>query len=223
MPGAGGAFLTKTILFARQSGPASVMRSVKRITAERCCGLVIDVQAFFLSQVKASQRAMLKTNLTNLIRLLNYFQIPVVATLERPLEYKGGLPKEIEKHLTGEHPFEKNFFDLTKESEIKNHLASLKKQQMIVAGCETDVCVLQSCLGLIALGYEVFVVEELIFSSARNVASAIERMKNAGAVFLTYKTLYYELIEAVEDGRHSEKTIKALGPFPDDIPDVARG
>jgi nicotinamidase-related amidase len=221
MPGAGGAFPAKTILFARQWGPGGVMQSVKRIYAERCCGLVIDVQDFFLAQVKARQRAALKSNLANLIRLLNYFHIPIVATLERTLEYKGGLPKEIAKHLGGAGTFEKNFFDLTKEKEIKNHLARLKRRQMIVAGCETDVCVLQSCLGLIALGYEVFVVEELTFSSARNVASAVERMKNAGAVFLTYKTLYYELIEAVDGGHQGEKMRKALGRFPDDIPDIA--
>jgi nicotinamidase-related amidase len=67
-----------------------------------------------------------------------------------------------------------------------------------VAGCETDVCVLQSCLGLLDLGYEVYVVEELLFSSSHDVHSAIARMKGEGIVFMTYKTLYYELAERVE-------------------------
>jgi nicotinamidase-related amidase len=87
---------------------------------------------------------------------------------------------------------------------------------MIVAGCETDVCVLQSCLGLLSLGYEVFVVEELIFSSARNVAAAIERMKAGGVVFISYKTLYYELLESVDGPK-----FKSLEEFPDDLPDAA--
>jgi len=46
-------------------------------------------------------------------------------------------------------------------------------------------------------------------------------MKAEGAIFLTYKSLYYELIEAVEGGRHTEKILKAFGPFPDDLPDSA--
>jgi nicotinamidase-related amidase len=97
----------------------------------------------------------------------------------------------------------------------------LQKNQVIVAGCETDVCVLQSCLGLLALDYEVYVVEDLLFSSSRNVDSAIARMKAEGAVFLTYKTLYYELIEAVAGDRHADNMLESFGPFPDDLPDCA--
>jgi nicotinamidase-related amidase len=76
------------------------------------------------------------------------------------------------------------------------------------------VCVLQSCLGLLDLGYEVYVVEDLLFSGSPNVEAAVARMKGAGAIFLTYKTLYYELTESVDGG-------ETFGPFPDDLPDAA--
>jgi hypothetical protein len=79
--------------------------------------------------------------------------------------------------------------------------------------------VLQSCLGLLSLCYEVYVMEELIFSSSPNADAAIARMKAEGVVFSTYKTLYYELIEAVEGGRHTEKLLEDYGPFPNDLPD----
>jgi nicotinamidase-related amidase len=196
------------------------MTAVKRIAADRCCGVIIDLQGFFLSQVDKRLGSKIKTNTGNLVRLLNYFRIPIVVTLERPVDFKGFLPKEIGKHL-GDHAqtFEKNFFDLCKDTKIKAHLARLKRRQAIVAGCETDVCVLQSCLGLLTLGYEVYVMEELIFSSSPNAGAAIARLKAEGVVFSTYKTLYYELIEAVEGGRHTEKLLEDFGPFPDDLPD----
>ena len=198
------------------------MTAAKRIASDRCCGVIIDLQGFFLAQVDKRLRSRIKTNTTNLVRLLNYFQIPIVATLERPLEIKGTLPKEIGKHLGDRaRTFEKDFFDLCKEKKIKAHIAGLKKQQAIVAGCETDVCVLQSCLGLLSLGYEVYVIEELIFSSSRNTDAAITRMKTEGAVFTSYKTLFYELIETVGGDRHTDKIVKALGPFPDDLPDTS--
>jgi hypothetical protein len=44
-------------------------------------------------------------------------------------------------------------------------------------------------------------------------------MQANGTVILTYKSLYYELVAAVEGGRHVEKMIATLGPFPEDIPD----
>ena len=167
-------------------------------------------------------RSKLETNIKNFARLLGYFRVPMVATLERPVDQKGALPKEIAKHLREDAKiFEKDFFDLTKEKKIADYIARLKNKQVIVAGCETDVCVLQSCLGLLALGYDVYVVEELVFSSSRNVDAAIARMKAAGAVFLTYKSLYYELVEAVDGARHSEKVVATFGPFPADLPDAA--
>ena len=197
------------------------MPSVKRIVPNQCCGVIVDVQAFFLSQLDKRLRARIEANTANLVRLLGWLQIPVVATLERPVDEKGTLPRAIGKHLgDGAATFEKDFFDLCKEKAIKDHLAGLKKKQIIIAGCETDVCVLQSCLGLLNLGYQVFVVEELLFSSAREVSSAIARMKAEGAVLLSYKTLYFELIEAVGGSRHAEKLWRKFGPFPD-IPEQA--
>jgi isochorismate hydrolase len=194
----------------------------KRIAVDRCWGLIIDVQEFFLSQIDTSLRSKLETNLANFARLLGYFRVPMVATLERPVDQKGALPSEIAKHVSGNAKiFEKDFFDLTKEKKIADYIARLKKKQVIVAGCETDVCVLQSCVGLLGLGYDVYVVEELVFSLSWNVDAAIARMKAAGAVFLTYKSLYYELIEAVDGGRHGEKVLATFGPFPADLPDAA--
>lgn len=198
------------------------MTAVKRIASDRCCGVIIDLQGFFLAQVDKRLRSRIKTNTSNLVRLLNYFQIPIVVTHERPVDIKGSLPKDIGKHLGNRaRTFEKDFFDLCKEKKIKAHIAGLKKQQVIVAGCETDVCVLQSCLGLLSLGYEVYVIEELIFSSSRNVDAAIARMKGEGAVVTSYKSLFYDLIEAVGSDPHTDKIFKTLGPFPDDLPDTA--
>lgn len=170
----------------------------QRIVADRCCSLIVDVQSHFLSQVDRARRGPLIAGTANLVRLLAHFGIPLVVTLERPLESKGTLPREIAAHLgTGAQTFEKDYFDLSAEETIAHHLKRLKRPQMILAGCETDVCILQSCLGLIERGYEVFVVEDLLFSSSPDVAAAVSRMQAAGAVFLTYKTLYYELVRSV--------------------------
>ena len=157
----------------------------KRIVLDQCCGVIIDVQEFFLAQLPKRRRAAIETNTRNFATLLGYLRIPIVVTIERPLDAKGNAGLDT----------------------------------IIITGGETDVCVLQSCLGLLGLGFEVFVVEELIFSGARNVESALARMKDEGAVFLTYKTLYYELFRAVEGNPRT--SIDRLGPYPEDLPDIA--
>jgi nicotinamidase-related amidase len=204
---------------ARDGGAAMT----RRIVSDRCFGAVIDVQDFFLAQLgNRTLRAKIETNLLSFARLLGYFRIPIVATLERPVFRKGRLPQRLKKLGDMAELFEKDFFDLTREKKIRDHISGLKRPQALVAGCETDVCVLQSCLGLLDLGHEVFVVEDLLFSSSRDVDAAITRMQAAGAVLISYKTLFYELVEAVEGGRHAEKVIATYGPFPGDLPDAAR-
>jgi nicotinamidase-related amidase len=196
---------------------------VKRIVSDRCFGAIIDVQDFFLAQLgNRTLRTKIESNLLSFARLLGHFRIPMIATLERPVLRKGRLPQRLAKLCDTAQLFEKDSFDLTKEKRIREHLSGLSRTQALLAGCETDVCVLQSCLGLLDLGHEVFVVEDLLFSSSRNVEAAIARMKAAGAVFLSYKTLFYELVEAVEGGRHAERMIATYGPFPEDLPDATR-
>jgi nicotinamidase-related amidase len=196
----------------------------KRLALAHCCGIIVDLQQHFLAQLDEPLRANIEASTANLVRLLGYFRIPIVATRERPLAGKGALPRAIERRLRGydlAETFEKDFFDLTKETAIRDHIAGLQKTQMIVAGCETDVCVLQSCLGLRNLGYQVYLVEDLLFSSSRNVDAAIARMRAEGAVPLTYKSLTYELLEAVEESRHRKDIAERFGSFPDDLPDSA--
>src|SRR6516165_10708194 len=104
------------------------MTMVKRIAVDRGWGLIIDVQEFFLSQIDTSLRSKLETNIENFARLLGYFRVPMVATLERPVDQKGALPSEIAKHVSGNAKIlEKDFFDLTKEKDCGSHCAPEKE------------------------------------------------------------------------------------------------
>ena len=198
------------------------MTGTKRILSDQCCGAIIDYQDYFLAQLEPRSRARLSRNMGSFGRLLAYMRIPTIFTLERPVDRKGAVPAGIKATLGSTTKlFEKSFFDLTKEKPIRTYLKRLKKKQIVVAGCETDVCVLQSCLGLLDLGFDVFAVEELLFSSASRTDAAVERLKGAGVIFVSYKTLFFELTEAVADGPHADKMIARLGAFPDDIPEDA--
>ena len=133
------------------------MKAVKRIVADQCCGVIIDLQGFFLAQVDKRLRSRIKTNTGNFVRLLNYFQIPIVVTLERPVERQGNPAERNRPDIWATaRRLSKKTSSTCKDKKIKGHLAGLKRRQVIVAGCETDVCVLQSCLGLLGLGYEVY-------------------------------------------------------------------
>ena len=75
---------------------------------------------------------------------------------------------------------------------------------VVVAGAETDVCVMQSCFGLLEMGFEVFLLEDCVFSNEANVGPALRRMQQAGVVPTTFKTYFYEMEVGV--GRERERS-----------------
>ena len=101
----------------------------RRIAHDQCFGAIIDVQDFFLDQVDKGLRAKLKTRIKQFARLLGHFRMPIVVTLERSIDRKGRLPKEIKKHLgDAAEIFEKDFFDLTKEDDIAAHIRTAEEE-----------------------------------------------------------------------------------------------
>lgn len=196
-------------------------RTLRRLDAAQAHAILIDVQNFFLSQLTEIERSKIISGSRSLVSLMKFLKIPVLATLERPVELKGPLPDEIQSLFSGPDNvvLEKEFFDLTKHREIAQHLRESRRTQVIVCGSETDVCVLQSCLGLIDQGFEVFVIEDLLFTSSIDASSAIARLRQEGVVVLTYKTLFHELLQAIEGGSHRAKLNQSNGGFPDKLPD----
>ena len=156
--------------------------------------LIIDVQTFFLDGWMDGASEPLLVRLELLLGIAAVYDVPVAFTFEQPVEKKGWLPERLEPFAPeGALRLTKNTFNCCGEPEIVDALAALGKRQFAVAGGETDVCVLQSVLGMLGAGYEVFLLEDALFSSEPNVGPALRRMEQAGAIPSTVKTLNYEL------------------------------
>ena len=68
------------------------------------------------------------------------------------------------------------------------------KKVVIVAGIETHVCVLQTCMDLLEAGLEVVLVTDCCTSRKQNDTDvAITRLVQAGVIPTTYESLLFEL------------------------------
>ena len=160
--------------------------------------ILIDAQPFFVDLMYGPQEPVLARQ-EHLLLLADQFDIPCIATFEHPVEHNGWLPERLERVFPADgQRFIKHTFNLCHEPEIRQAVRDLGVEQIIVAGAETDVCVLQSVLGLIEMGYQVFLVEDCLFTAEPNDRPALRRMEHAGAIPLTYKTLHYELKVSVD-------------------------
>ncbi len=85
----------------------------------------------------------------------------------------------------------------------------MAREQVIVCGMETHVCVLQTVLGLLALGKQVFVVEDACDSrTPASKAAGLARMRAAGAQVVTREMVLFELMGSAGHPlfRHISKT-----------------
>ena len=197
---------------------------MKRVDPESIGLLLIDVQPFFLEGWMAGAFEPFMARTEHLLGLATAYRLPVIATFEQPVEKKGWLPDRLEPWfpLTAQK-LTKQTFDCTGEQEIREAIAAVGVTQFAVAGGETDVCVLQSVLGVLDMGYEVFLLEDALFSEEPNTGPALRRMELAGAIPSTVKTLHYEFRQSVAAPKTKDLLAVAgsetMMRDPEDLPD----
>ena len=158
--------------------------------------ILIDLQQQFTEGCADDVQSKL-SRIKQLILLAKYLGIPLLATLEVPLDRKGSLIDSLKDGFPAPpsgHVMTKVSYDLCGEESIRTSILETGRAQCVVVGAETDVCVMQSVLGLLRLGLDVFVIEDCLLSSETSVESSLRRMSNGGAILTTWKSLYYELV-----------------------------
>lgn len=185
--------------------------------------LLVDAQTTFLDAMHGSPGPVL-IRLERLLKFAQLLELPVIATVERPVADKGGLPAPLREAMPDNAAtFEKSTFDAMSETTIRAAVGSTGRRHIAVAGAETDVCVLLTVLALRAEGYDVFLLRDCVCSSTQDVDPALERMGGAGAIPTTLKTFCYELTGAVQDAwpqawRERLAERPDLFPPPEDLP-----
>ncbi|HEY52256.1 MAG TPA: isochorismatase family protein [Caldilineae bacterium] len=177
--------------------------SIARIERSQIGLLLIDVQPAFLEYAfsgKDEQEESLLVRLEHFLMLADWMDLPLVATFEKPVSENGELPDRLEAVFPAKgQKFTKNYFGCMTEPDIAGAIKELQVEQIAVAGAETDVCVMQSVLGLLQAGYQVFLLEDCLFTSESQPAPALRRMVQAGAIPCTLKAMAYELVRCVDD------------------------
>lgn len=73
------------------------------------------------------------------------------------------------------------------------------RPEIVIAGCEAHVCLLQTALGLLARGFELRVVENACGSRrASDKRAAMDRLRQAGATIVTPEMVIFEWLGSCE-------------------------
>jgi nicotinamidase-related amidase len=164
--------------------------------------LIIDVQGK-LARVMDNEE-MLFENLQKLIKGAKILGIPILWTEQNP-EGLGPTIPEVANLLSGIKPISKLSFSCCGNERFTEALRALNRKQVLLAGIEAHVCIYQTAVDLIDLGYEVQVVTDAISSRTKaNKGIALEKMKKAGASLTSMETALFELLKVAEGPKFRE-------------------
>jgi|GEM_PF-2895692 len=139
--------------------------------------IAIDIQKNFVEIAFNPAKSL--SNIQQIFRIAQDRQLPFFITYEASDDNDFSHPKDLV--LPDNHQkFIKTTFAATDQMNFRQSLLNSGITRFALFGSETDVCILQTALGLRKLGFEVLLVQDAIFSSEPNISPALRRLQRAG-------------------------------------------
>lgn len=174
----------------------SVTRAASIMHAGRSQLLIIDVQERLVPAM--SEPANVVSACAFLGQAAGLCDVPVLISEQ----YPKGLGHTVREVLTAcakPAVVTKTAFSAVREAKIIDRLrkkrSDQRRDQIVLCGVEAHVCVLQTALELVAIGFEVFVVADA--TTSRHLGSrdiALSRMAHAGVIPVTSEMVAFEWI-----------------------------
>ncbi len=174
--------------------------SASRLDRERAALVVVDIQEGFRKVLPDFEQVAHAT--ATLVRGAEAMEVPVLITEQYPKGLGETAPEVAEALPDGAAPLEKTVFSAAEAEGFD--LGG--RDQAIVCGIETHVCVNQTALDLLASGADVQVVEDAVgsrFPDSKRIG--LRKMERAGAVLTSVETALFELL-----GRAGTDEFKAV-------------
>jgi nicotinamidase-related amidase len=155
--------------------------------------VVVDIQERLAAIM--SERKRVIDNCIHLIETAKLLDIPLILNEQYP-KGLGPTVKEIRDALQSYEPLEKLSFSCCKGDKFIGDLKDTGRRTVLLVGMETHVCVLQTCIDLLREGFFVHTVSDALCSRTEdNFRTAIEFMRDAGAVITCTETVLFQLLE----------------------------
>ena len=130
---------------------------------QQCCLTVVDVQGK-LAQLMHGREALFK-NINILVQAAKILDIPILWCQQCPGALGPTIP-EIAQLLDENEPIDKSAFSCCGEEQFNIRLKKLARNQVILCGIETHVCIYQTAIDLLRQSFKVDVIADAVSSRA---------------------------------------------------------
>ncbi|ABN69360.1 isochorismatase hydrolase [Staphylothermus marinus F1] len=154
--------------------------------------IVIDLQEKLLKII--SDKEKLVENNKILIRFLSRIKAPIIATKQVKL---GDINGDIAKELTGSKIIEKETFSCFRNKEFMDTIRMMNRKTLLITGIETHICVLQTAIDALNLGYRVIIPYDAVSSQIKSDHEyALQYLRSKGAEILPTESIIYAIMES---------------------------
>lgn len=138
--------------------------------------MVIDIQERFRPYIHKIDKIIERTAL--LLKVASELGVPVIASEQYP-QGLGHTVDSLLPHIEPHPCLPKMEFSCWRNDALREAIIASKKQQIVIAGIEAHVCVLQTAIKLKENGYDVFVVKDAVSSRHKDSTKlALKRLEN---------------------------------------------
>ncbi len=175
--------------------------------SENTALVVVDVQGK-LAQLMYGKQALFH-NLRKIIKGIQVLGIPILWVEQNP-EGLGPTIPEVSELLVNIEPISKSSFSSCRNERFIQKLRTANRNQILVAGIEAHVCVYQTAVDLVDLGYEVQVVTDAVSSrTLENKKVALQKIRDAGVSLTSTEMALFELL-GVAEGEQFREILKIV-------------
>lgn len=173
-----------------------------RLKREDAVLVMIDFQERLMPVMRDHED--LEESVCKLVNGIKILGVPVIVT-QQYTKGLGPTVPAIAETLGEFSPIEKTDFSAAGELNFLEALNETGKTSIILCGIETHVCVAQTALILLELGYDVFLVEDAVSSrDKQDKKTAIKRMVQAGARPVSIEAVLFELLGSAKAAEFKE-------------------
>jgi nicotinamidase-related amidase len=162
----------------------------EQLNPDRAALVIIDWQARLLSAMNTGFRETHTGRIANLKWLSENLNLPVVVSEQ----YPRGLGSTADAlGVTG--AISKTCFSAMREPAFKRTFSDTGRDQVVLVGMETHICVAQTCADLLEQGCSVWVVADACLSRRRlDWQFGLDHMRDLGARIITAEAALFTLI-----------------------------
>jgi nicotinamidase-related amidase len=173
--------------------------------------VIVDMQERLLPAIHEGDA--LLTRIRFLLDAARTLSVPVLVTEQYP-KGLGPTVAGVRDALAAFDPVEKTEFSCAAVPVFRDRLAALRRNQVVIAGIETHVCVGQTALELAAAGLDVFVASDATGSRRpSDREAALARMRGCGVTVTTSEAVAFEWLR-----RAGTPEFKAVSTFLKAVP-----